>query len=134
MSDTDDKTVQMQGVQGVMQGIEAYFGPYKRKYVQRTVEVYLEREIDPKRLKELWRALTYHCGTNFGPPGVHEIEEAIKQHSKDRGIFLKKLEFSKKPEQIEAEEKAQSEKDRREVMMMLDEFVAKHKRGGTDER
>lgn len=65
-------------IAGFMQAIENYYGSYpENRSVKTFVQKYVEKE--HKDLEKLLRYITYNHAYRFGPPGVSDIEDAVKE-------------------------------------------------------
>jgi hypothetical protein len=72
-----------------MSRLQDYYGPYPSRQdasgnavpskVPSYVLAYLKRDIDPEKLDQLFRFITYYHPARFGPPGISDIEKAINQ-------------------------------------------------------
>ena len=66
-----------QEFQDFINQLSAYYGVWENPQVPEVILSYLKRDIDPDRLKILFRYVCYTHPARFGPPSVAEIEEAI---------------------------------------------------------
>jgi len=72
-----------------MSRLQDYYGPYPNRQDQNGnivaskvpsyVLAYLKRDINPDKLEQLFRYVTYYHPARFGPPGISDIEKAINQ-------------------------------------------------------
>lgn len=79
-------------VNDFMERLQDYYGPYKEgTKVGAYVKKYIETEMDESKLPNLFKFITYSHGHRFGPPGISDIEEAIKEALKTgKGIDIHK--------------------------------------------
>lgn len=70
-----------------LKAIEGVYGVYENQILRGTVKRYLEEDIEPSKLSELYRVVLYGHKANFGVPCIATIEECIQNARLKKGKY-----------------------------------------------
>lgn len=110
-----------------LKAIEGVYGIYENKILKTTVKKYLEEDIEPSKLSELYRVVLYGHKANFGVPCIATIEECIHNARMKKGKYEPYRVKTMNPDKYNyREEKAQiTEQERKDNLKRLSQFKVK---------